>query len=69
MIFEKPFRKYFLKYLTKNLLVAILKNVGTESRYKTKRRENECKILLEDYGEDWFHFLGYTENKYEKPIA
>ena len=31
--------------------------------------ENECKILSEDYGEDWFHFLGYTEDKYENPIA
>jgi hypothetical protein len=29
--------------------------------------ENECKILSKDFGEDWFHVLGYDEKHYEKP--
>jgi hypothetical protein len=31
--------------------------------------KNEQEILKNDYGENWFEFLGYTEPAYEKPFA
>ncbi len=31
--------------------------------------ENEIEILKNDYGEDWFHVLGYSEKHYEHPIS
>ncbi len=29
--------------------------------------KNEIELLKNDYGEDWFHVLGYSEKHYENP--
>jgi len=29
--------------------------------------KEECKLLEEKYGENWFYELGYTDSDYKKP--